>query len=83
MALKNRKNELSNFENIGTMKTIEGRQDIDLSKAVDLTVNDDIMEAIEDDREVLLHSDDEEDSEEEEEQDPKKKKEKKMKKLKA
>lgn len=84
IALKNRKNELSGVDNIGKLKVIEGRQDLDLSKAVDLTVNDDIMAAIEEDKEVLIESEDEaEDSEEEEELDRKQKREKRQKKLKA
>jgi len=77
VALKNRKNELTGTDNIGKLKVLEGKKGIDISKAVDLTVNDDIMGLIEEEKEVLIHSDDEE---EDEKLTPKEKKEKRLKK---
>jgi len=64
VALKNRKNELTGTDNIGKLKVLEGKKGIDISKAVDLTVNDDIMGLIEEEKEVLVHSDDEEEEDE-------------------
>lgn len=54
VALKGRKNELLGVDNIQKLKTIEGIKGVDLSKAVDMTINDEIMDRIEDDQEALI-----------------------------
>jgi hypothetical protein len=47
MALKNHKNELTNMDNISKIQVLEGRKDIDMSKVVDITAQDDIYDEIE------------------------------------
>lgn len=69
------------MKNIGKVQLIEGNKNIDLSKAVDLTVDEKVLQDMEDEGDIIVNSSDEE-SEDAEEIDPKIKHQKKQQKLK-